>query len=204
MSSLSLATNGQFVRNPSGRGATSGMSYALRRFFIQLAFGCGLLLFACGDDDGATFHSGVDRGKSLTDLTPSERDALCAEGERYWSSIEGEVRDGACRWVGHIATIFSPSDEAARADCRAAYDSCLRDPEDSTEELESPTTCPSFQCTAAVGQFEDCLNDSGDALRSYLDAVPSCESARAGANGTIPSGEPARSEACRALEANCS
>lgn len=201
---LAATKNHVRLETRAGEGENFGMDYQDWGGGVRVAMAACLLLVACADGDGSTtFSSGVDRGKSLSDLTPDEQQAICREGERFRRRVENDLRDGLCQLAGHLATALSPSDADARTACQDSYQECVNGPQEPSTDLDVPSTCPSFRCTSAVGQFEDCVNGATEATLDYLASVPSCANARAWANGTIPSGEPPRLEACRAFERSC-
>lgn len=113
----------------------------------------------------------------LAELSPHQRDQLCAEVDAFvLSSAEDQVfKELLCRSAGvSAAATSSPATDAdARAACAGAYDACETG---AISELSSCSeTCAAATCTATIRAYAACINDEPPVLAAAAPAVPSCD-----------------------------
>lgn len=109
--------------------------------------------------------------KPIGDLTDDEFEGLCKDIAKQVDDLH--IEDTTCRIGGIVAALLSaPKNDAdAQAACKASYDSCVAEPDDSTESCDKPGAT----CTATIDEFNACLADLKDILGDIKDSVPSCD-----------------------------
>jgi hypothetical protein len=150
--------------------------------------------------------TGLPGTKPLSDLTDAEIAGLCNKFDEFYStgSVGMDLEDFSCRFSGLLAAAFAgaETDAAARAACKATYDSCVAAPAETTSECGKP----SGMCTATVAELEACANDSAKALQQLTSSFPTCAELTladlmdAGGGGDDPPQNPA---SCTTLEMKC-
>lgn len=118
--------------------------------------------------------TGLPADKPLSDLTDAEITGLCSKFDQFYStgSFSMNIEEFTCRFSGVFAAALSgaDTDAAARTACKAAYDSCVAEPAETTDECGKPTG----MCTATVAELEACANDSAKAVEQLTSSFPTC------------------------------
>jgi hypothetical protein len=129
-------------------------------------------------DGGATFSSGLAADKTVGSLTDTEHAALCDALNRY---LIGRFFGGAitsfCKFAALSgAGYMSPANDGQlQVACEDLYNGCIASPPPEST-LMTIQTCPaqSPQCTATVGELEQCYTDSELTLEASWAALPDC------------------------------
>ncbi len=128
-----------------------------------------LALAGCGGDDG----SGVDRDKSLSEVSEEEVVELCE-----WSFDLISDAD-AIRFGCYVAGLLAAGGDADQ--CQELADQCIEEaeaeePEDLGEVCEDAGGFPPCADEITVGQLEDCQEAGADQLHDVAQDI-SCEGA---------------------------
>jgi hypothetical protein len=118
-----------------------------------------------GGTSSVPVDSGVEGGKTLTDLTPTEVQQLCDATEQAVDQVLSE--ESLCRIAGVMAGLGS---ESPATDCQTTEQECLAAPGETTTDCDVPP-----DCDITVGEYEACLGDALPVLGSALGAAPACE-----------------------------
>jgi len=113
--------------------------------------------------------TGLPATTPLTSLTDDQAMQLCDKLDNYFTPT---LKDFDCRFAGLLAAALSnpATDAAAQAACKSAYDMCEAAPSETTDTCSKPTG----MCTATVGEFEACANDSAAVFDQLSASFPSC------------------------------
>lgn len=186
------------------------------------------LTSACnsGSDGGGSsesLNSGVQKSKSVQDVTNEEAEAVCEAFASYYESKldSRSFQLSICRWAAVYATA-SAADGGTNLDlndlCDLAYDACvdcLDNPgtegcEDfPTFDFQLDESCtdsePPQDCDATVGEVETCLKAEVDSIVGVFNGAPSCGSLTQTDLDEASAGleEPDLPGACTALEDTC-
>ncbi len=165
------------------RVGRSGVSLATL-FFVMAA--CG------GDGDGSGGSSGLPKGDVAQDLPDDDAKELCM-------------------WLQDLINGFQPSDEqfceasaalqsGTKDECEALIPQCLMfigETEDEPEDFDCEMAMSSEldDCTATVGEIEDCYRDTINLQESFIEGT-SCADA-----GKVT--EPSTPSSCAVLKTKC-
>lgn len=118
--------------------------------------------------------SGAPDNTPASELTDEQFDALCKSLGQTAGAVLGEdAKKATCGFAAYFATTLSGAmGDAAAAACKMAYDECLADPEETTDD---ECTKPSSSCTATVGEIETCLNDTIVQSKAAFAELPGCD-----------------------------
>ncbi len=144
--------------------------------------GCG------GDsDDGPTsFATGRDRDEELGNISAADAEQLCEEGLTYLSNrTKQSLPDSTLctiRGMEGLANELTqlPTDAELQQICATERDECLADPPAGLRAAFEPdeSACegavPS-DCTAKVGDYEDCVNGTANEIARLSTKIPTCE-----------------------------
>lgn len=125
-----------------------------------------------GGSGSGSVDSGAPEGTPANELTDAQVTALCESmGKAAQTALGADAQEATCGFTAYFVASLTPEGDAAAA-CQTAYDECLREPTDTTQE---ECTKPSESCTATVGEIEACLNDSLAQVKKLLSGLPGCE-----------------------------
>jgi hypothetical protein len=184
---------------------------------------CALLVIAagapaCSSDKGGggTFSTGIPRSTVIGSLTPSQAQQVCqASGSYFAGNI---AADGECKGEGFGAALFTAGFDSTATDtdlqnaCSSAQSLCEKggsQPLDAGTSSTSSCTPPPSDCTATIGEYEDCLNDAHALLVKETASIPACNTLtrselKAAATPTDGGGASVTSPpSCTALQAKC-
>ncbi len=168
-------------------------------------------LFGCGGGGGG-FSSGLPSSKKVSDLDQAEVQQFCMAAQDWVKSQQDRNRKGGCLVTAvSLSRVGSTTDAEAKAKCKKQYDECLdrlalrdaRQPDGGTTGGSSGNcNRPPATCTATVGEYETCLNDTNKAADDIYAMVPTCDAVTL--TSTTPkitgSGTP---ESCKVLSEKC-
>jgi hypothetical protein len=136
------------------------------------------LASACGGGSD-TLSTGIPPNTSLGNLTPEQNQKLCVASETF---LRTKVETLSCLIQALVPASLAASTDVARMQCKTAYNACVSQLATSSGGsadggTSSTTTCkmPTASCTATVGEFETCLNDSSAAYDNLQGTLPSCD-----------------------------
>jgi hypothetical protein len=139
------------------------------RTSVSLLAAALLALSSCGDSRTVDFP--VDDGKTMDTLTPAEAQAMCASLVSYTD----ESVKVACLAQGLGARFEMMGSQEA---CEAAVASCEAELQAQMPTCELAQGLRLENCSATVGEYEMCINDSlamMDELKSKLSCSASLE-----------------------------
>ncbi len=144
---------------------------------IRVAAVVGLL--GCG---GSGFSTGVDPSKPLGSLNQNEFNQICASVQSWQSNTQDRTRKLSCRVSAvSLARVGATTDADIKLRCQQRYDECVARiamRADAGAAAMPTTSCnkPPVSCTATVGEFEACVNDTNAEYDRILGMVPTCAS----------------------------
>jgi hypothetical protein len=164
--------------------------------------GLALAIAGCGGSDGGSggVPTSVPGDKRIADLTPAERDKLCADVAAW--AMSGPFLTDGCNASAWLATSLlggldpAATDASLRTMCETLYAQCVAGGVTANCDDQVPSTC-----TATVSEYNMCLSDSVDALG----ALPPCSSvtrASLASALTILTSQPTTA-ACMSVESQC-
>jgi hypothetical protein len=166
----------------------------MRRYTSALFIVMALAASAgCGEGNHNTaFSTGLDGGKTLGALTPTEANLLCKASEDYRAKTFAPQTDFEmeCRAKGILQSAATAGDEAQmRSACQTAYDEC--------KNGLVAITCktPSAACAVTVAEYEACYQQMVAAYAS----LPTCDKMTA-ISAQVLSSAPA---ACQPFQTKC-
>lgn len=137
-------------------------------------------MVACGgsdDDKGSPgkVDSGVPDSTQGKDLTEQQFQAICDSANEAAAGIlsGAEAKKATCGSGAYLATLLSgATGDAADAACKKAYEDCLAEPDESSDDT---CTEPTDACTATVGEIETCFTDTLTQAKTLLAELPGCD-----------------------------
>src|SRR5437016_7740802 len=127
---------------------------------IQLCLLLAFLASACG---GSGFSTGVPPNKPLGSVTPAEAQQICAATASF---VESKGTATSCRFQALAAALAQgKTTSEARTICNQKESDCLKASSVGSGSGSGTNNCqpPPAACTATVGEYEACLNDTGAA-----------------------------------------
>jgi hypothetical protein len=177
------------------------MVTGIRVVALGVAFGIAVAAGACDGDSGSgnPVSTSVPGNKRINDLTPAERDQLCAD-VTAWAMSGPFLTDGcnASAWLAAYLLSLgdtTASDAELQTACQTLYADCVANGVMSSCS-DLPTTC-----TATVSEYNMCLSDSLDGFAG----IPACSTAtRASLSANAARLlTPMSSAACTAVQTKC-
>ncbi len=161
----------------------------------------GLLgLPGCGGGDGGSpgkVNYSVDNSKQVGQLTEAEAGVMC---EQTMKAMEGAIsKSDTCTLTGLLTAAFAGGDKAV---CQEAYEECMNKPEEPEDEDDCKLDDEDSKltdCTATVGEFEACINDTIAATSEAYEGL-SCDTDVETLDSMGDNLEPA---SCKAIEKKC-
>jgi len=167
--------------------------------------GTGPSAAGAASTNSGSFSSGLPGDKQLGSLTDDEAAALCKKLSEYFadgSAVSKSFEEMTCR-LGSVvlATLGGPATDAAlQASCKGFYDSCVAAPTMNSESCGKADA----SCTATVGEYEACVNDSVKQIGQLGTAVPACDKLTLSSAATVFAGGASTSPAsCQAVSTKC-
>ena len=178
------------------------MVTGIRAVVLGLAFGIAVGGGACDGDSGSggsPVPTSVPGNKRISDLTPAERDQLCAD-VAAWAMTGPFLTDGCNGSAWLTAYLQSIVDTAAtdadlRTTCETLYVDCV------AGGVTSNCSQVPANCMATVSEYNTCLSDSIEPFAG----IPACSTAtRASLSATAARlTTPVSSSACTAVQTKC-
>ena len=162
--------------------------------------GIALAIAGCDGSDGGSggVPTSVPGNKRIADLTPAERDKLCADVTAW--AMSGPPLTGTCNAGALLSTTLLGSLDPAATDaslqtmCATLRDQCVAGGL-TTDCSQLPSTC-----TATVSEYNMCLSDQ----IAVLGSLPPCSSVtRASLPSILTTLSQPRSAACMSVENQC-
>jgi hypothetical protein len=171
----------------------------------SLVMVAGLLLAACDGSSHSNFSTGMDSGKTPASMSPADRATLCTKVESFLPTLMSKA--DMCKLSGMMGAMLGMGGGDLKALCTAAYDACMKEPDDPVETTGDTASCSQGMstCTATVGEIESCMNDLDAMMRAEMAKIPSCSQLTlSDFTATSTTTETTTSPAsCTALEAKC-
>lgn len=163
-------------------------------------YGFGLLavvalgLNACGDGGDGGGSSGVPDSTNVTELTESQKTALCEEFADRFKPISENLKAPSCAIEGIIAEMSGGGET-----CEDARDACLAKEDDGEAEDCSMQEDIPEDCDITVGEYRDCLDAYAGQVKD-LAADITCDSDLQDLQGVEAPETPA---ACKTVQTKC-
>jgi hypothetical protein len=167
-------------------------------------------LLGCGGN-GNGFSTGVDPSKPLGSLDQNEFNQICASVRSWLTNTQDRTRKLSCQ-VSAVsrARVGATTDADIKLRCQQRYDECvagLAAQGDAGAPRVSTTTCtkPPASCTATVGEYEACVNDTSAEYDRVFGMVPTCSSLTLMSSAMLNSTNfrPMSPASCQALSTKC-
>ena len=151
------------------------------------------------------FQSSVPEETELDKLSTAQSQTLCSELQSFQnhSGLGVAEKKGLCVALGEISAAFLPdplTNAGVQAACTSTYNQCVGETPTFECQLAGDTT----GCTATVGEYEACLNDTTKQVLDALSSLPTCAdltAAQVMMTGTSTPEAPAPS--CDTFNAKC-
>ncbi len=172
----------------------------MKNFVTITSLVLGLTAYGCGGG-GGDFTTGVDQGKKVSDLTPSEQKQFCDADDKL--TKDGSLQRPLCRFMGAFSGAIAASFGGKPSEvCTEAYNECMADDgsSDGDAECDVDTTC-----TATVGEVEKCFNDALKVMATLGNKAPTCDKVTADTLKTLTDSAQSLENpaACEALSKKC-
>jgi len=178
------------------------MVTGIRVVVLGLAFGTAVAGSACDGDSGSggsPIPTSVPANKRISDLTPAERDQLCAD-VAHWAMTGPFLTDG-CNGSAWLATYLESTLDTAATDadlqamCQLLYADCV------AGGVTSNCSQVPANCMVTVSEYNTCLSDSIEPFAG----IPACSSVtRASLSSNFARlATPVSSAACTAVQNKC-
>jgi hypothetical protein len=155
------------------------------------AFGLG----ACGDGGDGGGSSGVPDSTKVTELTESEKTALCEEFADRFKPVSEDLKIPSCSIDGIIAEM---SGDGATT-CEEARDACLAQEDDGEAQDCSMNEEIPENCDITVGEYRDCIDAYAGQVKNLASQI-TCDSDLQDLQNFEPPETPA---ACMTVQTKC-
>lgn len=185
--------------------------------FAVMCFYGPVAVIACSSSSSSGGGGGsvtsIDSSKQAGSLSDAEKQQYCKDATNYINSnvSDTDSKKVSCfsKAVQSIYTSGSPptSDADLQSKCKSAYNDCMSKPLDKGDAGTSTSSSCSpsefTNCTATVGELNQCVQDSVAAMKTaYATFDTACDKIQMDGGGLqqSASSEPA---SCKALETKC-
>ena len=176
---------------------------------FSLAFGAFVACvacLACGDTNRPPFHTSLNGGTPLGQLSAADAQQLCFDTWAFFRANDDDVcvASGIRAAVGLEQATPDVGDADLQRACAMARDACQKGLV-AQDPLGVRCGSPQASCTGTVEQLGVCLGDAANVIDEVVASIPSCESVtRPGLTAPVVAAvTPALPATCAVVQQGC-